>query len=51
MQRRKLKDDQISMVKTDNFVNTLSGRVAGVQVTTTTNMGGSTNVCCVVANH
>jgi len=32
------------VVKTDNFVNSLSGRVAGVQVKTTTNFGGSTNV-------
>ena len=41
---QEVKGDQINMIKTDNFVNTLSGRVAGVQVTTTTNMGGSTNV-------
>ena len=34
----------LNKVKTDNFVNSLSGRVAGVQVRTTTNMGGSTNV-------
>ena len=34
----------LNKVQTDNFVNSLSGRVAGVQVKTTTNMGGSTNV-------
>jgi len=36
--------DQVNIVKTDNFVNSLSGRVAGAQITTNTNMGGSTNV-------
>lgn len=41
---QEVKGDQLSIVKTDNFVNSLSGRVAGVQVKTTTNMGGSTNV-------
>jgi hypothetical protein len=41
---QEVKGDQINMIKTDNFVNTLSGRVAGAQITTTTNMGGSTNV-------
>ncbi len=41
---QEVKGDQLNMVKTDNFVNSLSGRVAGVQVKTTTNMGGSTNV-------
>jgi len=41
---QEVKGDQVNMVKTDNFVNSLSGIVAGVQVKTTTNMGGSTNV-------
>jgi TonB-linked SusC/RagA family outer membrane protein len=41
---QEVKGEQLNMVKTDNFVNSLSGRVAGVQVKTTTNMGGSTNV-------
>lgn len=41
---QEVKGDQVNIVKTDNFVNSLSGRVAGVQVKTTTNMGGSTNV-------
>jgi TonB-linked SusC/RagA family outer membrane protein len=41
---QEVKGDQINMIKTDNFINTLSGRVAGVQVTSTTNMGGSTNI-------
>jgi len=35
---------EINLVKTDNFVNSLAGQVAGLHVTTTTNMGGSTNV-------
>lgn len=34
----------IQKIKTDNFVNLLSGEVAGIQVRTTTNIGGSTNV-------
>lgn len=41
---QEVKGDQIAMSKTDNFVNSLSGLVAGAQITTTTNMGGSTNV-------
>jgi TonB-linked SusC/RagA family outer membrane protein len=41
---QEVKGSDLNMVKTDNFVNSLSGRVAGVQVKTTTNMGGSTNV-------
>jgi len=41
---QEVKGAELNMVKTDNFVNSLSGRVAGVQVKTTTNMGGSTNV-------
>ncbi len=36
--------DVIEKVKTDNFINLLSGEVAGIQVRTTTNIGGSTNV-------
>ena len=36
--------DVIQKVKTDNFVNLLSGEVSGVQIRTTTNIGGSTNV-------
>ena len=35
---------EINLVKTDNFVNSLAGQVAGLLVTTNTNMGGSTNV-------
>ena len=36
--------DVIQKVKTSNFVNLLSGEVAGVQIKSTTNIGGSTNV-------
>ena len=36
--------DVIQKIKTDNFVNLLSGEVAGIQIRTTTNIGGSTNV-------
>ncbi|MHC1708301.1 MAG: SusC/RagA family TonB-linked outer membrane protein [Bacteroidales bacterium] len=34
----------IQKVKGDNFLNTLSGKVSGVQIRRNTNMGGSTNV-------
>jgi len=36
--------DAISTIKNDNFVNTLSGKVAGVSIRPTGNMGGSSNV-------
>lgn len=36
--------DEISNVKSDNFINSLSGRVAGVQIKNNSNFGGSSNV-------
>ena len=36
--------EQVSTVPTGNFVNNLSGKVAGLSVTNGTNFGGSTNV-------
>ena len=36
--------EAVSTVKTDNFVNALSGKVAGVDIKTNGNMGGSTNI-------
>jgi TonB-linked SusC/RagA family outer membrane protein len=36
--------DDISAVKSDNFVNSISGKVSGVQIKANGNMGGSTNV-------
>ncbi len=36
--------DQVSTVPTGNFVNNLSGKVAGLQITQGTNFAGSTNV-------
>ena len=36
--------EEIQKVKTNNFVNLLSGEVAGIQIRQTTNIGGSTNV-------
>lgn len=41
---QEIKPDQVAAVKTDNFVNSLSGQAAGVQIRRTTNMGGSTNI-------
>ena len=36
--------DELSTVKSDNFLNSLSGKVSGVQIKKNTNMGGSTNI-------
>ena len=36
--------EQLSTVKSGNFVNQISGKVAGVQIKNSGNMGGSTNV-------
>ncbi len=41
---QKVKGDEVSTVKTDNFINTMSGKVAGLQVRQSNNMGGSTNI-------
>jgi TonB-linked SusC/RagA family outer membrane protein len=37
-------NEQLSTAKEQNFVNSLSGKVAGVQIRQNPNMGGSTNV-------
>ena len=36
--------DAVSTVKTDNLINNLSGKIAGVSIKVNGNMGGSTNV-------
>lgn len=36
--------DEMNRVRTDNFINNLSGRAAGVQIRANNNIGGSTNV-------
>ena len=41
---QEVKGDALSKVKTANFMNTLSGKISGVQVQRNQNMGGSTNV-------
>src|SRR4030095_7237666 len=41
---QEVKGEELNTVKTDNFVNALSGRVSGLQIRRNTNMGGSTNV-------
>ena len=41
---QEVKGDQVSTVKSDNFINSLSGKVSGVQIRRTTNFGGSTNI-------
>jgi len=41
---QELSGDAINQVKSGNFISTLSGKAAGVQVKTNNNMGGSTNI-------
>ncbi len=41
---QKLSSADISTVKSDNFVNSLSGKVAGIQIKRSSNLGGSANV-------
>ena len=41
---QELGGEEINQIKTDNFINSLSVKVAGVQVKTNGNMGGSTNI-------
>ena len=36
--------ESVSAIKTDNFVNTLSGKISGVDIKANGNMGGSTNI-------
>lgn len=37
-------NEAINTIKTDNFVNALSGKIAGINIKANNNMGGSTNV-------
>jgi TonB-linked SusC/RagA family outer membrane protein len=41
---QEIKGDAVSTVKTDNFINSMSGKVSGVQIRKNTNIGGSTNI-------
>ena len=41
---QELSGDELNQVKSNNFISTLSGKAAGVQVKSTGNMGGSSNV-------
>jgi TonB-linked SusC/RagA family outer membrane protein len=41
---QELGGDEINQVKRDNFISSLSGKAAGIQVKTNGNMGGSTNI-------
>lgn len=41
---QEVKGDNITAVRSSNFMNSLSGKVSGVQIKKNTNMGGSTNV-------
>ena len=37
-------NEEITKTRTDNFANALSGKVAGLQIKTNNNLGGSTNI-------
>lgn len=41
---QEVKGEAINSVKSESFINSLSGKVSGVKITRNTNMGGSTNV-------
>jgi TonB-linked SusC/RagA family outer membrane protein len=41
---QELSGEEINTVKTNNFINTLSGKAAGVQIKNTGNLGGSSNI-------
>jgi TonB-linked SusC/RagA family outer membrane protein len=41
---QEVEGEQLNKVKSDNFINSISGRVAGVQVKPNGNIGGSTNI-------
>lgn len=41
---QEVKGESVAAVKSDNFINALSGKVSGVQIKRTTNFGGSTNI-------
>ena len=41
---QEISGEAVNAVKSDNFVNSLSGKVSGVQVKSNSNMGGSTNI-------
>src|SRR5690606_2680327 len=41
---QELEGDAVTTAKQQNFVNSLSGKVAGVQIRTNANFGGSTNI-------
>ncbi len=36
--------ENVSTVRNDNFINTMSGKVSGVQIKSSNNLGGSTNI-------
>lgn len=41
---QQISGDEMNRVKSDNFINNLSGKAAGVQIRANNNIGGSTNV-------
>jgi len=41
---QEVQGDELNQVSRDNFINSISGKVAGVQIKNNTNMGGSSNI-------
>ena len=41
---QEISGDEVNAVKSDNFINSMSGKVSGVQIKNNTNIGGSSNV-------
>jgi TonB-linked SusC/RagA family outer membrane protein len=41
---QEISGDDVNQVKGDNFINSMSGKVSGVQIKNNTNIGGSSNV-------
>ncbi len=41
---QEISGDEVNTVKSDNFINSLSGKIAGVNIKSNGNMGGSTNI-------
>ncbi|NOX48420.1 MAG: SusC/RagA family TonB-linked outer membrane protein [Chlorobi bacterium] len=41
---QEISGDDVNSVKSDNFINSMSGKISGVQIKNNTNIGGSSNV-------
>ena len=41
---QEISGDEVNHIKSDNFINSMSGKVSGVQIKNNTNIGGSSNI-------